>query len=867
MRQMALVILALMLAGASVAQDRSYHDLMVGAREQIRAQQFDDAEATLGEAITKARSDDERAAAIFTLAAMLESRGEHEAAREVLKRALELEGGGDWLVRCLDRLGALSERLREHASAQRAWERMIEVLGEDAPQAGGILLDLARLARGSGELDRAADYLNAVLEDEAHAAWHDRAREALSEVHLTQGQFDRALGNARKIDDTSDRRRLEMRIAEGARSAGRLAQAEEIAWGILTDAPDYVPAMRLVYEAAAGQGAVEELRRGLQDEAEGDGPEDALRFLAEIARWEDDSAASVAHFERLAQLRPKDAGVRVKLGEAALRADELEKAEAALREAVRLAADDRSALTRLAEVLVEKGATDEAVAALKRAVNYDPGESATVHSLNHALKRHSLHHERARIIEEAREATDDPRLMAYEMARAQIDLLRYEEAARELLLALGDDGVPARAIAAELERLVADELAGEDVLAAVRDYVDDSAHRSAPERLALGRVLLTAGDHERAASLLEGTPGAGMAVADLAREAQMRHEDKLAATLYEMALTMEIRPEEVADVTLNLARLQRDAGDWRAALETLEDASVLDADPDALLLRAHLLTRHARRLDEARDAWDRLTALAGGDSRYAVAAREGMADWLFASGRFDEAEQAYAELAGEPAHGPSAQSWDELPPLPPGLVLPGAVALPRALEHDASPPGRAALRLAEIALRRGDLEEAEQRFRHVADAHGETAWANDALERLAFIRENLDGSGSAERRYFEALGLLERGEDRMARDLLLEIAGTRDEPLADDALMALAEFRAAQGELQSAAEAWVSVAERFPESLRAPGALLRAGGVLRDLGDFASAGEALRRILEDFPDSAAAHEASAELELLPSPPS
>ncbi|MGM0494939.1 MAG: tetratricopeptide repeat protein, partial [Armatimonadota bacterium] len=335
---------------------------------------------------------------------------------------------------------------------------------------------------------------------------------------------------------------------------------------------------------------------------------------------------------------------------------------------------------------------------------------------------------------------------------------------------------------------------------------------------------------------------------------------------YEMALTMEIRPEERADVTLNLAELQRDAGDWRAALETLERAPGLDTDPEALLMRARLLTRHAR-LEEARDAWDSLMAAAGDNPRYAAAAREGMADWLFASGRLDEAEQAYAELAGDTGSERPAQPWDDLPPLPPGLVLPGAVALPGALEDDASPPGRAVLRLAEIALRRGDLEEAEQRFRHVADAHGDTAWANDALERLAFIRENLDGSGSAEARYFEALGLLERGDLRMARDLLLEIAGTRNEPLADDALMSLAEHRAERGDLRPAAETWLSVAERFPESLLAPRALLRAADLLGDLGDFASAGEALRGIVEDYPDSAAANEAEAELELLPPSPS
>ncbi len=104
----------------------------------------------------------------------------------------------------------------------------------------------------------------------------------------------------------------------------------------------------------------------------------------------------------------------------------------------------------------------------------------------------------------------------------------------------------------------------------------------------------------------------------------------------------------------------------------------------------------------------------------------------------------------------------------------------------------------------------------------------------------------------------------MARDLLLEIAGTRDEPLADDALVALAELRAEQGELRSAADTYLSVPERFPESLLSPEALLRAAALLRDrLDDLPAAAAALRSVVESYPDSAAAHEARAQLELLP----
>jgi TolA-binding protein len=131
------------------------------------------------------------------------------------------------------------------------------------------------------------------------------------------------------------------------------------------------------------------------------------------------------------------------------------------------------------------------------------------------------------------------------------------------------------------------------------------------------------------------------------------------------------------------------------------------------------------------------------------------------------------------------------------------------------------------------------------------------------MRENLDGEGGSEARYLEAIGLMERGEAAMARDLLLEIAGTRDEPLADDALIALGEVRLMQGDARAAVETWLSLPERSAESMLGPGALLRAAEVLRrELADDSGAAEALRRIVAEYPDSAAADEARSELELL-----
>ncbi|MGI5816514.1 MAG: tetratricopeptide repeat protein [Armatimonadota bacterium] len=859
------VAICVVLTCASWAQERGpagFDELIAEAHEHTRTGRHDEASAALAKALEAARTDEERAMAVFTLAVSHEARGDQRAAVEALAGALELQGDGQWLVRCLQRLGLIAERQQETATARRAWERLVAVLGPDASMAGGALMALARIDRQTGRLSDAAAHLEALLEREVHAAWHHEARESLAAILLTQEAYDEALAVARGIELPERRAGLAMTVANRLLEAGEMTRAMAIAREVLRDTPGHLAAMRLVHRAARDAGTLDQLRRDLRAEAEGNDPEAALTFLAQIARWEDDRQGAMQHLRRLAELRPEDPEAQVRLAEAALEAGERELAQNALRSALRLAPEHQGALMALAEVLVHEGRTDEAIDRLKSAVEYDPGDPGTVRRLDGILRRHSLNHARAKVIEEAREASGEVALMAYELARVYIDLLRYEDAARELLVALGDERAPAHAVGVELERLVGDELAGGDVIAAVRQHVREVSAPSDPQRLVLARVLLAAGDRQGAAELLEGTQGAGMAVADLAREAHLRNDDELAGSLYAMALGMELPGQQRAAVALESARLQREQGAWRAALETLEAIPALEAQPEALLMRAELLTGRARRLEEAFEAWQRLLRSADGDPHYVAAAREGMADWLFASGRFDEAERAYAELAGEDR---AFARWDDLPPLPPGL-LPDGFDVAAIVNEGSHAPARAALRLAEIALRRGEFQQAEERFRLVAEHHAQSPWANDALERLAFMRENLERPAGAALRYFEALGLRERGEDRMARDLLLEIAGTRGEPLADDAQAVLAEMNEEQGEMQAAADRWLSLVERFPDSLLAPQALLRAAGVLRDeLDDTAGAARALRRVAEDYPDSAAAHHARAALELLPPP--
>jgi len=858
------VLLALIVTAPAVAQDAApeFTTLLGEADGLARAGRGEEAEQTFERAIEAARSDDERAHALWMLANSRRSRGDQPGAVRALERSLGLTGEGGWLTPCLSQLASLAPRAGRPDLARRANERLVAALGETSAEAAPAMLWLARTERDEGDLDAALYRLRLMVATGLQTASHVQARELLAECLIASGEREEALQVARREEREPHRARLLMRIAFAARDQDDLDAAGAVAREVLELMPDHPQAMELVYRVAAERGAAGELVAELRERAAGDDPEPALRFLARIASWEGDPEGALTAYERLLALHPEDADLHEAVGGLALDAGELERAERALRRALELNPEHGGAANALGEVLVRRGRTEEAVAVLKRAMDYDPRDLMSARSLGHALARHSLHHEAARTYREARQATGDERALAWEMARAHVALLEYEPATEELLVALADEQMPARIIGHELERLAADEIAAEQVMGVLERHAQEDLTDGA--RIALGRAWLAAGQRDRALELLGDAASAGLEIAQIARESELRGEEEAAVELYALALRSDLPPSEATDVGARLARMEAERGRWRQALAAL-DAAPPAADPGMLVLRVELLLHHARRPEEAGRALERLVGLVGDDPVWSAAIRWARAEWLFASGRLDEAEAAYSELlAGRPADDDL-----DLPPLPPGVVaLPGMMS--RApVTVGGGQPARAALRLGEIALRRGEPDRAEERLRLVAEAWPDSDEANDALSRLAFIRENLGdrershGGGRAEEDYLAALGLVDRGAFEAAEALLREVAATRGEPLADDALMLIAEARHHAGDAAASADSYLRVAERFGDGLLAPEALLRAARLLRDeVGDTTAAAGVLRTLVVEHPDSAAAGQARPELELL-----
>lgn len=828
--------------------------LLVRAEALSRAGQIEEAEQVFEQAIGAAADDNQRAQALWMLANARRSWADAAGAVAALERALALTEPGPWLTNCLAQLAVLAPRQGRADLAQRADERLVELLGPTSAQAAPAMLRLARGERDRGDLKAAIERLELLLSTRQQSSSHVAARELLVECLLASGESTQALTVARAAPEEMRRARLLMRIAQNARRTGDFDFADAVAREVLDIAPDHLQAMKLVYDVAVEREAVDQLVAELRKRAEGDDPDAALRFLARVASWEGDDAAALAAWQRLAELYPEDPDLHQAVGAAALKLGDMERAESELRKALELDPAHRGAADMLAEVLVRRGRSDEAVEVLKCSVNYDPTDEASVRSLGYALSTYSLHHEAVRIYEEARRASGDGELFAWEMARAQIGLLNYRRATEELLVALRSGTASGMLVARELERLAGDEIAREEVLEVLARQ--QPAEWPDETRAALARAWLAAGETERALALLSDMEGGALEMAQIARESDMRGRPEVAAQLYVAALEAGLPQPEASQVTKALATIEMERGRWQEALTALTLGAAED-DPEALMQRFELLLYHARRPDEAGRVLDQLTAVAGDNPTWTIALRWARAEWLFISGRLDEAEAAYSELL---ATGPAAL---EEPPLPPGLMGGGGPPAGMIRPDVGGQASQATLRLGEIALRRGELGRAREYLRAVAEQWPDSDEANDALSWLSFLRENLDGEGQAEVKYLAALGLVDRGEFEQAESLLEEIAIMRGEPLAEDALMLLAEARYAAGDVQGAVATWLEVAERFPESLPAPEALLRAARSMRDdLGDMTGARAALQMVLERHQDTAAARWARDELELL-----
>jgi Flp pilus assembly protein TadD len=179
----------------------------------------------------------------------------------------------------------------------------------------------------------------------------------------------------------------------------------------LYDAGDFERARAVAAEALAGR------------------PDDIeLLRIAGRATLELEPEASVAYFERAANIQPENAELWDELGDVLLQLNQASAATTAFREVIRLQPDDPGGLVDLAHAAYVAGRTDEAVESLKRAVEQDPANRSALRALVDIHRREGREEDALEAATSLAEQSPDDVLALIDVAALTLELGRLDEA-------------------------------------------------------------------------------------------------------------------------------------------------------------------------------------------------------------------------------------------------------------------------------------------------------------------------------------------------------------------------------------------------------------------------------------------------------
>ena len=173
---------------------------------------------------------------------------------------------------------------------------------------------------------------------------------------------------------------------------------------------------------------------------------------------------------------------------------------------------------------------------------------------------------------------------------------------------------------------------------------------------------------------------------------------------------------------------------------------------------------------------------------------------------------------------------------------------------------RAKYLLGELRLREGRFDEATAAYTLVERSYPSSDWANDALDRLTLMQANA-GQEAALTSYVGALSLRALGDtDGSARECEAVVLAAASAPVAQDALMLLAQLAAGRDDFAAAADYYARLAAR--EGHLADRALFELAALHSRRDEAPRAKLAYERLLERSPTGAYAVSARAGLRSL-----
>jgi tetratricopeptide (TPR) repeat protein len=877
MRRIALHLMLVALVAvsrAALAQNEDVQALVRTARE-LQAKGETDRAARQFEAAARACEDPaERAEVCFELGCMLASdRGEESAARiepaiAALRKAAESPEPG-MRVRALNQLMTFCTSAQRYADAIAAAQDLVRNAGDDKAMAAYARRALARCYEDDQQFDKAAAVLEKLLADEPDlparsavvadlANVYFEARDVVAGMKLLEAEA------ARDPGDIS----LARRLINLYQQQGKVAEAEAVCERSLRVAPDDATLSLLLYELRKGDGTLDDYVKQLAERSAA-GERNATARLAELYFREGRKAEAIEQFERLARMSPDEASgrssiiVHQRLGWLYRETGDLPKAREQYEAVVKLDPENIGAYSALGDVYAQMGDRAAALEAWRKSARYSPDDADSIERLGRLLYAHQLYAEARDLYLDARQRLRDDALFASDMATVLEAQLDVEAAIKEHLTAVLAESADAGLAARAADRCL-DLAQREDKLPFLIEQARQLREEH-PAAVHLAQLLLRAylahGDTTEAAALLSSIETLGPAIGVVGGEI-LRLGDELlnagdAAGAAAVFGRLQRGPTDVLTETegaLGAAEALGAQGDWAGAARSLESfvarrgASAVNID--VLSELAGIYLHHLHQIAKARslyEAMDRATE----DPQVRHDAQAGIADCLFADGRYQEAAKAYAALRL-----PRLLSL-RLPPRPPfGGVIAGDGRLLGGLE----PSERGQYMVAECAFREGDFSEAARLFKEFADRRPGSDYTNDALARVQLLEQDIRQDPQGAERYVEALSQADRGEVQAAAEALEALASADpDGALADDALLAAANLLADAGDAARALEQCQALATSQPDSLLRPNALLLSARLLAGpLDQPQKALDAYASIATDYADAPAGRQALIE---------
>ncbi|MEO6951123.1 MAG: tetratricopeptide repeat protein [Polyangia bacterium] len=621
------------------------------------------------------------------LEALLGSQPHREAALDVLEPLFERDGNtakqnqlAEVRLETLDdrpQQGALLERIAERAETLRdpraAFSAMARALTLD-PSAERLADESQRLASLTGQPDQAATLFEKLVADRADLS--PDARRSLSlkagSIWEATGAPDKAEARYQQLlaDDREDADALESleRLYRIRGDASRLADILTRRASVEIDADAkkalYAEAAQLAEQSLGDpDGAVELWRKVLEiDDTDSSALAALARLLEQRARWPELADLLARAAEVAGEPRTQAALLGRVAALSAERLDDLPRAIAALRELLDLQPDSMTAIDSLIDLETRRGDKDALKEALERklaAVSVGPARIPIFRRLAELAAA-----------QDESSATDDALGYLYEIlaldpvdAQAgtlQRTLLIRTERWHDLVDVLGAEATRLERIgdtAGELATLVQAADVWEEKLESPESAIELLEKILARDPgnvralLSLARIAESAGDNDRARTMLAGAEASAKTPSDIAelayRRARVESESgdpAAAAGHYRRALAA--NPSHVPALDALIEQL-REARDTEQLVPLLETRVAL---PDTSReLRTELARLYIEKLGTPDRARTHLEALLASDpgkgaEQEQLKLRELLADLHFAAGRFDEARALYQAL-------------------------------------------------------------------------------------------------------------------------------------------------------------------------------------------------------------------------------